>query len=293
MVKQNLPATEVVQPYPYTENAFVYDIRPITGDELKALGNYVMAQDMDVASDADGFFMQLPAYARKMDIYAYNWTEAKFTKLDKANRNYPNVYKVSPAHISSAPFAGHSYEAPGFPGGNGVSIASALNTRVVRIAAIPGSGSDPAPRPDEYAGKNHTDRTFFTEAGATADVTQSERNGTINVTIKNDELYDGAWVTFFFYGSNNPVSIVKQVSAAGGGKFKADFTTTDLEANNLPPGTVIEAIQYSFYDNNEVFRYGYAYPKQGGIATVGDTVGCNVGFSLLILLIIPFILRKR
>ena len=138
MIKQDLPTTEVIQYYPLVENAFIADVRPITGGELAALGSsYVMAQDLDVTSDANGFFMQLPASASGLKLFAYDWGKSDFVELEKVTKDeykeVKNVYKITPDHLSPQPFAGHSYETS--PRGNGVSLAQAMETKVVRIAA--------------------------------------------------------------------------------------------------------------------------------------------------------------
>jgi hypothetical protein len=151
MITQDLPAKEVVQFYPLVENAFVADVRPITGAELEALGSsYVMAQDMDVASDANGFFMQLPIAADNMKLFAYDWSNKNFVELEKVAREeykeVKNVFRITPNYFSPQAFAGYSYETG--PRGNGVALAQALNTKVVRIAAQTNSTEpDPKPKP--------------------------------------------------------------------------------------------------------------------------------------------------
>ena len=133
----SLPTAEVIQYYPLVEKATIVDVRPITGSDLDALSDYVMAQDMDVISDQDGFIMQLPSSASGLTFYAFDWIERKYVELEKASVNY-NVafaYKIKPSFIN--PISMERYSNPNAP------EAFVLRTNQVRIAATDKSVVDP------------------------------------------------------------------------------------------------------------------------------------------------------
>jgi hypothetical protein len=141
MDTQTLKTKEVVQFYPLVEKAMVVDIRPKTGNDLP--DDYVMMQDIDVISDADGFVMQVPASMKNLDIYAYDWNQNKFTELKKAYVNYDvsNVYAVTSNYIGPA-FEGYGYEIE--------PLSKAMNSNMVRIAAKVKHEKPKPPKPDDH-----------------------------------------------------------------------------------------------------------------------------------------------
>ena len=140
----DLPMTRVTQYFPLAENAFIFDVRPVTGPDLA--GDFTWAKYLDVDSAAGGFFMHLPRSVADQRIYGYDWASGTYVALERVtDRPYgvDNVFRVSPNFISAQPFAGYSNEGD-LPGLHlQVPVTVAMDLRVVRIAA-----RDPEPDPD-------------------------------------------------------------------------------------------------------------------------------------------------
>lgn len=131
MGQKQLDVKEVIQYYPLVDTAAIIDVRPVTGAELDSMASsdglssgerLLMAQNMDVISDAGGFNMQLQSSAKDFIVYAYDWNQSKFVKLDKASNGLANSYAVTSDNL------GPSYNSE---------LTKGMGTKTVLIAAQP------------------------------------------------------------------------------------------------------------------------------------------------------------
>ena len=137
-------------------------------------------------------------------------------------------------------------------------------------------------------------------AEVTANAIQDAETGNVYVTIKHPNLYDGCWLTFFFYPyskASEPVVILKKVNeTAELNVYKTTLTYDELIQKGLKPGAKY-AVQYS-NENGTIVGYsaftngGFTFIKQ---ADEKDFSGCNEGYALIIALlaVVPYFTRKK
>ena|GEM_PF-5102713 len=137
-------------------------------------------------------------------------------------------------------------------------------------------------------------------AGVTLNAEQDDVTGDVNVIINHPNLYDGCWLTFFFYPESNAsesVAVLKQANeTAGTNVYKATLTYDELKQKGLKPGTKY-AVQYS-NENGTIVGYstftngGFTFVKQADEKEFG---GCNAGYALIIALlaIVPYFVRRK
>ena len=136
--------------------------------------------------------------------------------------------------------------------------------------------------------------------GATANAEQDADTGNVYVTVKHPNLYDGCWLTFFFYPQSNtsePVAILKKANETTEfNVYKATLTYDELIQKGLKPGMKY-AVQYSNENGSIV---GYSAFTNGGVVfnkqeEEKDIGGCNAGYVFIIVLltVVPYFLRKK
>jgi hypothetical protein len=149
------------------------------------------------------------------------------------------------------------------------------------------------------------DFSGLTDAGATiASAIQNATNGEVKLSIQDACLFDGMWLTFFFYDEGGKrIDILKQVfESAAPGTYEAIFPYSEL----IKAGLVFENKYFIHYSNEWGDIFGYGTSSKGGL-TFKKFVepdpdpdpepcnnGCNIDYAAITLLaFIPFFVIKR
>jgi hypothetical protein len=141
----------------------------------------------------------------------------------------------------------------------------------------------------------------LTDAGANLTSTvQDGATGKITITVEDACLYDGMWLTFFFYDENGKnFGVLGQVFESGPGTVKAVLGYEELISAGLVPGKT-----YFIHYGNEIGDIcGYGTLTKGALAFTEykegpqkpdpDERGCNASYAAFAFFLIPFFMRRR
>jgi len=151
------------------------------------------------------------------------------------------------------------------------------------------------------------DFSSLTDVGAGLESATQNAHGDVTLVMRDASLYDGMWLTFFFYDATGKhFDVLAQVSAAQvAGTNEAFFEAFFLYEELLEAGLVPGGEYFIHYSNNWGGVYGYGTLTKGALAFSGrdepsngggGSSGCNAGFMVFVFVLLaamPFVLRKK